>query len=131
MCTMALILSGLALIPITDTRQPRTLTFCTPKHISLGLTSTALRMLVNVSAKSFILVAFFFACHHNVVNVRENISLHLVFEDGPRHPTECWASILETFGHPEIAICAERCNKACFLFILIAEPDLMVSEETI
>jgi hypothetical protein len=74
---------------------------------------------------------FFSPCHHNVVNVCENISLHLVFEDDLRHPTERWASILEAFKHLKITISAEGCDKAYFLFVLFAELDLMVPEETI
>jgi hypothetical protein len=77
MCTMALILSWLALIPFIDTSQPRILPFCTPKTHFSGFNFNC--MLVKISAKSSICVAFLLlACHHNVVNVREDISLHLV-----------------------------------------------------
>jgi hypothetical protein len=38
----------------------------------------------------------------------------LIFKNGLFHPTEYRAGIFETFGHPEITICAGRCNKTCF-----------------
>jgi hypothetical protein len=63
--------------------------------------------------------------------MHENIPLHLVFKDDLRHPTEHWASILEAFGHPKVTIGGERCDKAYFLFILFAEPDLVVPREII
>jgi hypothetical protein len=71
------------------------------------------------------------ACHYDVVDVCENISLHLVFGDGLCHPTECGAGILEAFAHPKIIVGAEGCDKACFFSILYAELDLMVSREAI
>jgi hypothetical protein len=74
---------------------------------------------------------FLLACHHDVINISENISLHLAFEDGLRHPTERGAGILEAFGHPKVTIVVEGRNEACFLFILFLEPDLMVSGEII
>jgi hypothetical protein len=59
MCTMALILSGLASIPFTHTRQPKTLPFCAPKtHLSGFNFSCALCMLAKVSAKSSICITF-------------------------------------------------------------------------
>jgi hypothetical protein len=122
MCTIALILSGLASIPFTDTRQPWTFPFYTPnKHFSGFNFSYALRMLVKVSTRSSICVVFSLTCHHNVVIIRENISLHLFFEDGLHHPTEHWAGILVAFGHPEVTIGVER----------HPEPDLMVPREII
>jgi hypothetical protein len=49
MCTMALILFGLALIPFIDTKQPRTLPFCTPNtHFSRLSFSCAPRMFAKV-----------------------------------------------------------------------------------
>jgi hypothetical protein len=44
--------------------------------------------------------------------------LHLIFEDGFCHPTECGADILETFEHPKITIGVEGCDMACLIFIL-------------
>jgi hypothetical protein len=59
MCNMALILSGLALIPFTNTRQRRILPFCTPNtYFSRFNFNYVLCMLVKVSAKSFICVSF-------------------------------------------------------------------------
>jgi hypothetical protein len=59
MCNMALILSGLALIPFTNTRQRRILPFCTPNTYFSGFNfNYVLCMLVKVSAKSFICVSF-------------------------------------------------------------------------
>jgi hypothetical protein len=53
--TIAFILSGLALIPFTDTKQPKTLLLCTLNTHFLGLSfSCALRMLAKVSTKSCI-----------------------------------------------------------------------------
>jgi hypothetical protein len=55
MCTMALILSGLALIPFTDTKQPRTLPLRTPNTHFSGLSfNCALYILAKVFAKSCI-----------------------------------------------------------------------------
>jgi hypothetical protein len=55
----------------------------------------------------------------------------LFFEDGLRLPAERGAIIPEAFRHPKITIGAKRCGKACFLFILFAEPDLIVPREII
>jgi hypothetical protein len=88
-------------------------------------------MLVKVLSRSAICVVFFFPCHYNVINVSVNTSRHLVFGDGLRHPTECWAGILEAFGHPKITLGAEECDEACFFFILFAGTDLGVPRETI
>jgi hypothetical protein len=55
MCTMALILSGLALIPFTDIKQPRTLHLHTPNmHFSRLSFNCALCILAKVSTKSCI-----------------------------------------------------------------------------
>jgi hypothetical protein len=54
-CTMVLILFGLASIPFTDSRQSRTLPLCMPNTHFSGLSfNCALRILTNVSAKSYI-----------------------------------------------------------------------------
>jgi hypothetical protein len=74
---------------------------------------------------------FLSVCHHNVINIGGNISLHLVFEDGLRHPTKSGVGILEAFRHPEVTIGTERHDKAYFFFILFVELDLMVPRKTI
>jgi hypothetical protein len=38
----------------------------------------------------------------------------LIFEDVHHHPEEHRVGIHEAFGHSEITVCAEWCNKACF-----------------
>jgi hypothetical protein len=55
MCTMALILLGLALIPFTDSKQPRTLPLRMPNtHVSELSYNWALCVLAKVSTKSCI-----------------------------------------------------------------------------
>jgi hypothetical protein len=70
----------------------------------------------------------FYSCKKWVlhIDISENNPLHLIFKDGLHHPTKCRAVVFETFGHPEITICAERCNTTSFFFILLAEPYLVV-----
>jgi hypothetical protein len=118
MCIMALILSSL-------------LQFLSHILSSPKLWPFAPRMLAKVSARSAIGVVFFFPFHYNVINVSKKISLHLIYEDGFHHPTECWASILEALGHLKITIGAEGCDEDCLSFILFAEPDLVVPREII
>jgi hypothetical protein len=55
MCTMALILSELASIPFTNTKQPRTPPFrMSNTHFSEVSFNCALRILAKVSTKSYI-----------------------------------------------------------------------------
>jgi hypothetical protein len=62
MCIMALILSGLATIPFTDSKQPKILPFCLPNtHISGLSFNCALHILVKVSRSSIFVVFFLLA----------------------------------------------------------------------
>jgi hypothetical protein len=125
MCTMALILSGLASIPFMDTMQPWTLPFCTPKmHFSGFNFNYALCMLAKVTTRSPICVAFLLlATTMSLTYVKIFIciwffkmALIILQNVGP--------TFLGTIG-------ALRGDKTCFLFVLFMEPDLMIPREAI
>jgi hypothetical protein len=128
MCTIVLILSRL--VPFTDTSHPSTLPLCMPNtHFSRLSFNWALCMFT--TARSSICVVFFFTCYHDVIDISEDISVHLIFEDGLHHSAKRGAGIVEAFGHSEIAVGVERCNKACFFFIFLVEPNLMIVGEVV
>jgi hypothetical protein len=77
------------------------------------------------------LYCFLFTCYHDVIDISEDISAHLIFEDGLYHSIKSGAGIVEAFEHSEIAVGAKRCNKGCFFFIFLAEPNLMIVGEVV
>jgi hypothetical protein len=77
---MALILSGLASMPLVETKQPSTLPRVTAKTHFFGFSlSLASRILVKIFIRTEIYDAFFFSHHDHAIDVREHIFAHLVF----------------------------------------------------
>jgi hypothetical protein len=85
----------------------------------------------HIFAKVSARCAFPFTCYHNVVNICEDISVHLVFENDFHHSTERGAGILEAFRHSKTTVGAEGCNEIHFLFIFHAQPNLMIAGEVV
>jgi hypothetical protein len=53
------------------------------------------------------------------------------FKYGLRHSVEGWASILQAFGHSNVAIPTKGFDEACFVFVFFSWLDLMVATQTI
>jgi hypothetical protein len=128
MQTIAFILSGFASIPLTETKQPRTLPLLTPNTHFSGLSfNCAFRMVAKVLHLGFLLPAR----DYYVISIRKDIRLQLFLEDNFCHPAKSWSSILETFGHPKIVVGAKRHDETHLLLIFFLKPYLVIARETI
>jgi hypothetical protein len=75
--------------------------------------------------------AFFLSGDYYVIDVCKIIYADLVFKYGLRHSVEGWASILQAFGHSNVAIPTKGFDEACFVFVFFSWLDLMVATQTI
>jgi hypothetical protein len=77
------------------------------------------------------LYCFLLARYDDVIDIGEDISVHLLFEDGLHHSVESGSSILNALEHSEVTVSVEGCNKACFTFVFLSEPNLMITRKIV
>jgi hypothetical protein len=73
------------------------------------------------------MVLLIFAYHNNDINISNNVSLELRALNLFGHSREGCPRIFKPLQHSGVAVSAEGCGKACFLFVFFLEPDLVVA----
>jgi hypothetical protein len=125
---IALILLGLASIALVETKQPNTLPLVAPKkaliwvefEVCLTHIGEGLRQVGDVRL-------FLVGCNYDVIDIGQYIPAYLVLQCCLRHSIESGACIAQTLRHSHIVICAKRSYETGLLFILLANPYLVIT----
>jgi hypothetical protein len=76
-------------------------------------------------------ILFVFAHDDDVVHVGENVAAYLTFEYPFCEAGKGCPDVFESFRHPDEAVCAEGCDKACAGLVFLFHVDLVVTGEAI
>jgi hypothetical protein len=65
--------------------------------------------------------------YNDIVDICQTIPANLRAKHFGGHSVEASSGILEPLGHPKVAISPTRGYEACFRFVLLLHPDLMIA----